>query len=188
MANFTEKAIRESFIKLLNEKPLNKITVKDIVEDCGINRNSFYYHYQDVPELLNHIIEDEAQSLIDKYPTIESHEKAFEVAVEFALANKAAVMHLYNSENRDVLERNLLALCEDVIGKYIKTLFPEQKLKAEDRKVVVEVLRCELFGLIISWLNRGMSEDILAGFKRFKELTPVIIAAAGEFHEATKDI
>ena len=44
MPNFTKKAIRESFIKLLNERPLNKITVKDIVEDCGVNRNSFYYH------------------------------------------------------------------------------------------------------------------------------------------------
>ena len=43
MANFTEKAIKESFAKLLNERPLDKITVKDIVEDCGINRNSFYY-------------------------------------------------------------------------------------------------------------------------------------------------
>ena len=41
MANFTEKAIKASFLKLLNERPLTKITVRDIVEDCGINRNSF---------------------------------------------------------------------------------------------------------------------------------------------------
>ncbi|MBR5944301.1 MAG: TetR family transcriptional regulator, partial [Lachnospiraceae bacterium] len=52
MANFTQKAIKESFIKLLNEKPLNKISVKDIVEECGINRNSFYYHFQDIPTLI----------------------------------------------------------------------------------------------------------------------------------------
>ena len=52
MANFTEKAIKASFLKLLNERPLTKITVRDIVEDCGINRNSFYYHYRDIPALL----------------------------------------------------------------------------------------------------------------------------------------
>ena len=45
MPNFTQKAIKESFIKLLNEKPLHQITVKDIVEDCGVNRNTFYYHF-----------------------------------------------------------------------------------------------------------------------------------------------
>ena len=45
MANFTRKAIKEAFLKLLNQRPLSQITVKDIVEDCGINRNSFYYHF-----------------------------------------------------------------------------------------------------------------------------------------------
>lgn len=53
MANFTEKAIRSAFLELLDQRPLNKITVKDITERCGINRNSFYYHYQDVPTLTN---------------------------------------------------------------------------------------------------------------------------------------
>ena len=43
MPNFTKKAIKETFIKLLDERPLNQITVKYIVEDCGINRNSIYY-------------------------------------------------------------------------------------------------------------------------------------------------
>ena len=42
MAQFTQKAIVESLIKLLNERPLDKITIKDIVEECGINRNTFY--------------------------------------------------------------------------------------------------------------------------------------------------
>ena len=44
MANFTKQAIKASFMKLLSQKPLSKISVRDIVEDCGINRNSFYYH------------------------------------------------------------------------------------------------------------------------------------------------
>ena len=44
MPTFTKKAIEIALFKLLNEKPLSKITVKDIVEECGINRNSFYYH------------------------------------------------------------------------------------------------------------------------------------------------
>ena len=42
MLQLTKKAIVNSFIKLLNEKPLDKITVKSIAEDCGINRNTFY--------------------------------------------------------------------------------------------------------------------------------------------------
>lgn len=45
-ADIHQKAIEIALFKLLNEKPLSKITVKDIVEECGINRNSFYYHFR----------------------------------------------------------------------------------------------------------------------------------------------
>ncbi len=55
MANFTKQAIKNSLIHLLNERPSGKITVKDIVEDCGINRNSFYCHYADIPSLVEEI-------------------------------------------------------------------------------------------------------------------------------------
>lgn len=53
--NITKRVIREAFLQLLNEKTLSKITVKDITDRCGINRNTFYYHYQDIPELVEEI-------------------------------------------------------------------------------------------------------------------------------------
>ena len=68
MANFTKKAIEASFLKLLNERPLNKITVKDIVEDCGINRNSFYYHFDDIPSLMKGMIREEFEDIVSQYP------------------------------------------------------------------------------------------------------------------------
>jgi hypothetical protein len=49
MPPFAKREIKNSFIKLLTERPISQITVKDIVEDCGVNRNSFYYHFQ--PEI-----------------------------------------------------------------------------------------------------------------------------------------
>ena len=56
MPPFAKREIKNSFIKLLTERPISQITVKDIVEDCGVNRNSFYYHFQDIPSLLEEII------------------------------------------------------------------------------------------------------------------------------------
>ena len=51
-SELTKKAINQAFLDILAEKPLEKITVRDITERCGINRNTFYYHYQDIPALL----------------------------------------------------------------------------------------------------------------------------------------
>ena len=48
MASFTRKAIMDSFMKLVDQRPISKITIKDIVEDCGVNRNTFYYHFADI--------------------------------------------------------------------------------------------------------------------------------------------
>ena len=62
MPNFTKKAIQETFITLLDERPLNKITVKDIVETCGINRNSFYYHFEDLPALVEEMVAEQVQA------------------------------------------------------------------------------------------------------------------------------
>ena len=67
MPNFTKRAIKEAFVALLDERPLNKITVKDVVEACGINRNSFYYHFQDLPALLEEIIAQQVQELIQAH-------------------------------------------------------------------------------------------------------------------------
>ena len=106
--NFTKKAIKDSMKKLLNERPLNQITVKDIVEDCGINRNSFYYHFEDMPALIEEIISEEVDNSIDEHPEIDSLEQCIEVAVEFTIRNKRAVLHIYNSANRSTCEKYLM--------------------------------------------------------------------------------
>ena len=65
MVQLTKKAIVNSFIKLLNKKPLDKITVKDIVEDCGINRNTFYYHFADIKELTIYTFNTQITEAVD---------------------------------------------------------------------------------------------------------------------------
>ena len=156
MPNFTKKAIKETFIELLEERPLNKITVKDIVEACGINRNSFYYHYQDLPALLEEIIEERLQMLMSAHPTISSIEDSFDAALDFVLDHKRAVLHIYNSMSRDVFERYLMEVCLYVASTYIDAAFAGQEIGAEDKDMLIRYHKCACFGHIIDWLNTGM--------------------------------
>lgn len=58
---YTKNLIRKVFIEMLNERPLDRITVTDIAKRCEINRNTFYYHYKDIYEILseiNHLIQE----------------------------------------------------------------------------------------------------------------------------------
>ena len=124
MANFTKQAIETAFLQLLNEKPLNKISVRDIVEKCGINRNSFYYHFQDIPSLIAEIITSYTDQLIEEYPTISTLDECCEMAFRYALQNRSAVMHIYHSVNRDLFEESTMRLCEYAVTTYIDTAFP----------------------------------------------------------------
>lgn len=170
MPNFTKMAIRASFIKLLNERPLNQITVKDIVVDCGINRNTFYYHFPDIPTLAQEVITQEADQIIHKYPKIESIEHCLNVAVEFALENRRAVLHLYNSTNRDLYEQYLMSVCSHVVTVYVNTTLGDRKMPDYDKALLIRFFKCTCFGQIVEWMDSGMKEDIRVPFHRLCEL------------------
>lgn len=170
MPGFTKRAIRNSFIKLLNERPVNQITIRDIVEECGINRNSFYYHYRDMPSMIEEIILEEVDVIIRENPAIDSLEECLDVAISFALENRRAAMHLYNSSNRDVFEQYLWRVCEYTVSTYISTAFASSPVPKKDMGIIIRMYKWECFGAIIDWMRAGMKEDIQAIFHRINQL------------------
>ena len=84
MTNFTKKEIKNTFLEMLEEMPLNQITVKGLTERCGINRNSFYYHYQDIPALIEEIITEDADEIISNYSSIDSMQIGLKAVLDFA--------------------------------------------------------------------------------------------------------
>ena len=170
MSNLTEKAIKASAMKLLNEKPLNQITVKDIVEDCGINRNSFYYHFRDLPSLIEEMILEQAEVLIAQYPSISSLEECLDAAVSFAMNNRRAAMHIYNSVSRDIYEQYLWQVCEHVVTVYVDSVIPEEAISGFDREVIIDFYKCACFGQILDWQRGGMKSDIKKRFMRMLEI------------------
>lgn len=182
MPNFTERAIKESFLKLLNEKPLSQITVKDIVEDCGINRNSFYYHFADIPTLIEEIIKGQFDKVLEEHTTIDSIEDCLLASVDFARKNKKAIMHIFNSANRETFEHYLWQVNDYIVNKFIDTVVTDRVLNDRDRDLLINLLKCECYGIVIAWMNSGMSESIVDDIRRLEELR------AGLFEELIKRI
>lgn len=165
MPKFTEKAIKEAFWKLLSEYPLKQISVRAIAEECGINRNSFYYHFRDIPSLIEDIVTDAADALIQKYPNISSIDEAAEAAFNFTLENKKAILHICNSVNRDIYERYLMKICEYTVTTLFNTVFADENISEEDKSTIILFMCCELFGLVIEWINTGMPDDAIIKLK-----------------------
>jgi len=170
MANFTERAIKETFIKLLSERPLSQITVKDIVQACGINRNSFYYHFQDIPSLIEKIIIEEADRIIAEYPSLDSLEMGFNAAIDFAEKHRHAILNIFRSVNREIFEQYLWKVCDYVVVSYGKTVFADKPITDEDRDLIIQFYKAQCFGMVIDWLRSGMREDVHNKIHRICEL------------------
>ncbi len=170
MANFTKKAIKESFLKLLDERPLSQITVKDIVSDCGINRNTFYYYFEDIPKLIEDIVMEDAEALIQAYPTVEKVDDCLEAVIESALSKKRAVLHIYHSVNRELYELYLWKVCDYVVNAYVTAVLNGHRVGEEDLALIKKYLSSLGFGIISGWLRTGMTEDIRGSFARICEI------------------
>ncbi len=166
MASFTQAAIKEAFLKLLNQRPLNQITIKDIVEDCGINRNSFYYHFEDLPALVEELVAEQVQALLQKHPTVSSVEECADAVIELVMENRRAVYHIYHSLSRDVFERHLMDGCGSIVSTYLKTEFAGKPIDPADLDALIRLHKCACFGSVIDWLNGGMKDDIADYFRR----------------------
>jgi len=175
MANFTRKAIMDSFSRLIDVKPVNKITVRDIVEDCGISRNSFYYHFEDIPSLINAMIVERADILIKENAEADSLTGCLQALSDFVLEHKKASLNLYRSVSRDVFEHYLMSICRHLVTVYGRTIAGEGAAKGlgrEDREIILRYYSSLLFGQIMDWLSHSLSYDIVAQFERFQQLRP----------------
>lgn len=92
------------------------------------------------------------------------------IAVDFILKKRRAVLHLYNSSNRDLYERELMNICQYVVETYFDSRLEGQRCDPTDREILVRSYRCWCFGLMMDWISSGLQEDIKPTLKRLCEL------------------
>lgn len=166
MANFTRREIKKTFIQLLEERKYSDITIKDIVETCGISRSAFYYHYPDIPALMEEIIKERIDDTIAQYTRIDSVDECLSAMGAALESNKRAVMHIYRSIDRAYLDKQLVRLCSYVVSAYINTVLRDEPLTPEDRASIINYLAYLLLGFVIAWLESGMDDAMAKDFRR----------------------
>lgn len=168
--NRTKKAIIDVFWQLLEEKPYSKITVQGIVERCHVNRNTFYYHFQDIPTLAECSIQMWTESVINENCQLGSPANCIIPVTRELINRKTAFIHLYNSANRESLMRYLDEISQNIVKFYIDNVTKDVAVPKEDRLVLTWGYKCALVGVIIDWLEKGASYDLSASCERILEL------------------
>lgn len=111
-----EKAITEAFWKLLEKKPIDKITVTEICERIEISRNTFYYHFANVYDVVEELFRDEETRLASASTDIATIEQGLREATRLAFENQRTMRRLHESAERDRLMRHLHRIAQVTHG------------------------------------------------------------------------
>lgn len=159
LAQFTKRAIISTFLSLLEKHSLDKITVKDIVDTCGINRNTFYYYYRDIYDLIDDIFDTEVKRVINDETHYDTwYEELHRIAL-LTVENKVGITHIYYSKSRDVLENYLFAVSENLIRNYVEHNSVNLDINEDDKEFVCKFYAHSLMGIILEWIKGNSQTD-----------------------------
>ncbi len=157
--NYTKNLIKQEFIKLLNKKSLHNITVTEIAKQCKIERKTFYYHYENLPQLVKEIFDEELEDVIKEFNETLSWEESFISATKFILENKKVVKHMYESDYKVELEKYIFSLSGEIMKKYVERVAKDTNAQEIDIKLIAFFYQCALSSSLIQWVATDMKTD-----------------------------
>ncbi|MEI3503957.1 MAG: TetR/AcrR family transcriptional regulator C-terminal domain-containing protein [Anaerovoracaceae bacterium] len=157
MANLTKKAIAASVTRLLEKKPIDKITIREITDDCGMTRNTFYYHFQDIYDLCSWIFAAQAEELIGRYKKDDSGlGEMFVEGLEYLYGNKRMIRHVYDSISRGDLSLYLVQVISKYAMEIIELYAEDMPVSEEAVKLTAEFYQHAFVARVLQWISDDM--------------------------------
>lgn len=154
-----KKSNKARIYKILNKKSLHNITVTEIAKQCKIERKTFYYHYENLPQLVKEIFDEELENVIKEFNETLSWEESFISAEKFILDNKKVVKHMYESDYKIELEKYIFSISGEIMRKYVRRVAKDTKAQEIDIKLIAYFYQCALSSSLVEWVATDMKTD-----------------------------
>ena len=155
MAKFTKQAIMKCLMDMLKTQSVEKITVKDICETCEINRNTFYYYFSDIYDVLDSVFAEETKTLLefeDNLTFYETYKKAAAIIIEY----RKAVIHIYNSKNKQIVVRYLEKVSNILVRHFVENSVRDCNVTDGDIRYITSFYSYAIVGVTSKWIEEGM--------------------------------
>ena len=156
MSSPTKEALGAALKQMLALKPIEKITIKDLVEICGVNRQTFYYHFDDVYDLLEWVFEEDANRVLPHEVVYENWQDDVTLFFTYLRDNSSFALNIYNSNSRTYMLRYYKRRLQDCIRSFAVIACENRNIDRSDFDFVVELYANIIVGLISQWLDAGM--------------------------------
>ena len=159
MSQVTKRALEQSLKKLLLKKPLTKITVGDITDDCGINRMTFYYHFKDIYDLVEWSCLEDAKMALEEKKTYDTWQQGLLQIFKAVQENKPFILNVYRCVHREQVEKYLQPLVDQLLLNVINEEAAGITVRDEDKQFIAQVYSYMFIGLMLDWIKDDMRED-----------------------------
>lgn len=159
MSQVTKRALEQSLKNLLLKKPLTKITVSDIADDCGINRMTFYYHFKDIYDLVEWSCLEDAKRALDEKKTYDTWQQGLLQIFEAVQQNKPFILNVYRCVHREQVEKYLQPLVDELLIGVIEEKASGMTVRDEDKQFIAQAYGYMFIGLMLDWIKDNMRED-----------------------------
>lgn len=160
MASITKNMISDAFLDLTKEKDIDKITVKDIVEKCNITRQTFYYHFQDIMDVIEWSMQQRMEEILSKSLKVTSMQEAVRILVSSVDKHPEIIIKLMNSQKREQTERLLI----NTIRSYMQEMIDKKELfmdmKRSDLKMAIKFFSYAIVGILLEINHKRKAVDL----------------------------
>lgn len=155
----TKNAMKLSLKKLIKKKPLAKITISDIAEDCGISRMTFYYHFKDIYDLVGWCILSDARESAEGNVLTDTWENELITIFKMARLNKEFYLPLFRSMDRELAERYILRYTNRVAVRIVDEYSRELAIDENVKKHLANYYSHSIMGIMLCWSMSDMKEN-----------------------------
>lgn len=158
MSDLTKQALIASFKKLLETEPFDKITISDITNDCGLSRQTFYYHFRDIFDMIRWIYNSESLNEIGGRGGYGTWQDKIRELFDYTLNNKSLILETFNSKCRN----DLVGYYMDVSIRKISDIVEMKSdgdIAEKDKKFIASVYAYAFVGIMVDWISDGMKES-----------------------------
>ena len=159
MANTTKQALEASLKRLMLKRPLDKITIRDLTEDCGISRMAFYYHFKDIYDLVEWACIEDAAAALQGKKTCDTWQEGLLQIFEAVLENKPFILNAYRCISRDQMERFLFQMTYGLIRGVVDEKSEGTAISEADKTFIAEFYKYSFVGVLLDWIRQGMAAD-----------------------------
>lgn len=157
----TKKMFAASLKKFMNTKPLSKITITELVADCGVNRKTFYYHFEDLYALLKWMLEKEAIDIVKNFDLLIDYEEAIIFVMDYVDANKHILNCAYDTMGREEMKQFFYNDFIDITYSIVNSLEKSMSLNLSNdyKDFVCDLYTEALASLLINWFKGAIKHD-----------------------------